>query len=309
MRYFKLFILIFFISYYTSSANSYTQESACFLNKSTKIIYICIQEFQSTRHNNIESNKSIVEKIRLQLKGSIYLKLTSYLLIFCLGYLSAMMYSKYKIKNIMGEEYDEYKNKIKSSKKYPSSIYGIILLLKNRKNDYKNSKNPISYTTKSNDSSNLERLKNEIENLTSRNRELEKKYFDSIEIPKSNSEKIMPEETGNLNIDEIKNNTLYFSIPEKDGTFLVEKSTISAIQRSYYMIEFKGDEKMGKLIYRSGNLDDSAISQMDYILGPVCEIENSLMNNPTKIIIEAQGTVLKDDGKWKIKDKIKIKLI
>jgi len=48
---------------------------------------------------------------------------------------------------------------------------------------------------------------------------------------------------------------------------------------------------------------------MDYILGPVCEIENSLMKNPTRIIIESQGTVVKDDGKWKIKDKIKIKLI
>jgi len=168
-----------------------------------------------------------------------------------LGYLSAMMYSKYKIKNILGEEYDEYKNQIKSSKKYPSSIYGIILRLKDRKNDYKNSKTPISYTTKSNDTSNLERLKNEIENLTYRNRELEKKYFDSTEIPKNNSEnseKIMPEKTGNLNFDEIKNNTLYFSIPEKDGTFLVEKSTISAIQRSYYMIECKGDEKKGNLI-------------------------------------------------------------
>ena len=244
-------------------------------------------------------------------KGSLFFRIMSYILIFILGCLSAIVFFNFRIKNILEEEYKEYKSQIKAShKKYPPFIFGIIQFLKEKKNSYKNKTS--SSVTGSNDKHTFERLTEENKKLIIRNRELEAMDFKSNDQSNNNiltGENIIDENTGIQKSPEKKATILYFSIAEKDGSFFEDKSTNTALVRSYYQIEYVDGQRTGKLTYRSGNLDVSALSQMDYILGPVCEIENSSMNNPSRIIVQSSGSVIKEDDKWKIKDKIKIKLI
>jgi len=254
------------------------------------------------------------------------IEIAGYILIFILGCISVIMYFNFRIKKILAQEYHKYKRDIRDKRengeKYPRSIFGIIQFLKVQKDKYKND----STSPKSSSSSSSSSLKNqspnhfliveELEkinkNLSDRYSELEKKYLElEGEFQKfvPVSDNIIIEGTGNANNPEKKPTILYFSLPEEDGSFLEDKASVTASARSYYKIEFLEGDRAAKLVYRSGNLDISALSQMDYILGPVCEIENSSMNNPTKIIIDSQGTVIKEEDKWKIKDKIKLKLI
>ncbi len=282
MKYLKLFFLIFLFTYYNSSANTFNPD-----------IFV---------HNIDVADEN---------KGNIFLSITGYILIFILGCISVIVYFYFRIKGILKEEYDFYKSEIRGSyEKYPSFIFGVIQFLKERKNSYKNS-TPSSKNQSTNNSV-IEDLRKDNIILDDRYTELEKKYL--VLEGQSNSniptgENVIAEQTGNIYQQEIKAKVLYFSIPDEDGSFSEETASVTAFMRSYYKIEYFEGDSAAKLIYRSGNLDASALSQMDYILGPVCEIENSSMNNPTKIIIESHGTVVQEDDKWKIKDKIKLKLI
>jgi hypothetical protein len=273
MKYLKLFFLIFLFTYYNCSADTFNPD-----------IFV----------NNID--------LADENKGNIFLSITGYILIFILGCISVIVYFHFRIQHILEEEYVEYKRQIKgSNENYPSFIFGVIQFLKERKNTYKNK--TLLQNTESNKNYRLQTLIKENRNLTERNRELEKKLLDSNDIPKNNNqngEKIILEQAAPLILQEKKANILYFSIAEKDGSFFEDKSTITALARSYYQIEYFEGERTGKLIYRSGNLDTSALSQMDQILGPVCEIENSSITNPTRIIVQSSGTVVKEDDKWKI---------
>ncbi len=247
------------------------------------------------------------------------IEIPGYILVFILGYISSRMYFKYKIEKILFQEYSKYKSDIRDKRengeKYARSIFGIIQFLKEQKDKYKNdSTSPKSSSLKNHTPKNsvIQELEKNNKNLDDRYSELEKKYLE-LEGKSENfvpvSDNVIIENTGNTNNPEKKLTILYFSLPEEDGSFLEDKASVTASARSYYKIEFLKGDRAAKLIYRSGNLDVSALSQMDYILGPVCEIENSSMNNPTKIIIESQGTVVQEDDKWKINDKIKLKLI
>lgn len=316
MKYLKLFLLIFLFTYYNSSANTFNQDSALFLNKSAESIAKINQGVNQKEDTTITKkpiNYGNSIKGENKDEGNISIRIISYLVIFCFGCLSVIMYFNFRIKDILEEEYDEYKRQIRGSYgKYPSFIFGVIQFLKERKNNYKESNLPPSPKTELNDNYRLRNLTDDNKNLAERYRKLEKEYLDFKDQVKNNnviSENVIVEQTGNLNRQEKKANILYFSIPEEDGSFLEDKASVTVAVRSYYKIEHFDGDRAAKLIYRSGNLDTSALSQMDYILGPVCEIENSSKNNPTKIIIDSQGTVVKEDDKWKIKDKIKIKLI
>lgn len=240
------------------------------------------------------------------------LKLIVYLGIFSVGFLSALLYFKYKIKNILKVEYDIYKTRIQSSeKKYPSFVFGVIEILKERKNEYKKEcENNFPKETKSNKKIISKLLKEEKE-IPQEQKNQPEKYFSDFKGQLNDNVNI--EKTEDIvavsqNSQEKKVSILYFTIPEENGSFLEDAASITATAKSYYKIEFIDGDSTAKLFYRSGNLDPSALSKMDDVLSPVCEIENASMTNPSRISIESQGTVIKDDDKWIILEKIKIKL-
>lgn len=312
MKYLKLLMLLLLISNYTGSAREHNKEHALFVNVSTKMINTIKLDYGGTLKNDVKSDGSFTENKRILPEGSIFITILGYFGIFSIGFLSAMLYFKYKIKNILKVEYHEYKTQIQSSeKKYPSFIFGVIKILKERKNDYKKeSENTSCQKNKSIEKTILisSKEENEIPQEQKNHPENDISDFkgqlnDNIII--ENAEDI---QAVSLNSQEIKVNILYFTIPEENGSFLEDMASLTASATSYYKIEFFEGDRTAKLIYRSGNRDPSAISKMNDILGPVCEIENSSMTNPSRISVESQGTVIKDDDKWIVSDKIKIKL-
>jgi len=103
--------------------------------------------------------------------------------------------------------------------------------------------------------------------------------------------------------------SVYFGMPEDDGSFYVDYAENSPGTRSYYEIRYKLDSYEGNLIYRGGNLDVSALNQMDAILFPVCNITSSNNKSPRKVKVLKNGTVRKVDDKWVVDRKVEIELV
>lgn len=104
--------------------------------------------------------------------------------------------------------------------------------------------------------------------------------------------------------------TLYFSIPEADGSFHQEKGEPFQDDKKHYKIISSRNLSQGELHYISGLYDQKAIDNIDYYLIPVCEVENiSERDIAAKVFQKEAGTVVKISGKWVTNKKIKIKLI
>lgn len=114
------------------------------------------------------------------------------------------------------------------------------------------------------------------------------------------------------NIDNVKNvnkkQALFFTVPNSDGEFDNKMSSSNPEGRNYYKITSEKDSKEGKIEFRSGELDASALDHRDSILRPVCEIKNSTASNPSRIENIALGKVKRVGDKWVIEERVKIKL-
>jgi hypothetical protein len=112
-------------------------------------------------------------------------------------------------------------------------------------------------------------------------------------------------ETGNIS-------TLYFSIPENDGRFNIEKGEQTNDGSKNYKIVSKNSSDEGDLIYISSTRDKRAINRLDSYLKPVCDIDNiSNAESASKIEVIKNGKVIKIAGNWVIdtNHKVKIKLV
>ena len=262
-----------------------------------------------TNENAIqEPIKTDINLEKQQPKVNNILKYLSFLISFVLGGLLVFWFYNKRIKRLLRIEYDHYKNEIKNNdKKYPSFGLGVIQFLIERKNKYKGE-------SELNSSENLNYpLNNEIRSLIDKNKHLEKRYFD-LKDKLSHGNAYSSKDNDSISSDALskkdsaeKSSTLYYSVPERDGCFLDENSTSSPVVRSYFKISFNESEQKGKLYYRGGNLDASAISQMDLILGPVCEIDNISNREANAINIVSNGTVTRADGRWIVQKKIQLK--
>lgn len=241
------------------------------------------------------------------------LKLLVYLGIFIIGCIAMFFYIKNKVKSILYQEYLHYTHEIKfESRKYAWSFFGVIEYLLERKNFYKNDNNPLFMNVKEKQSSlkldqtnknlreDIYKLKNELSKV--------KNQSEQKELETLNEESTIQQELVGTNDQEKKLKFLYYDIPEEDGSFVVLDGKVTSVARSYYKIEYLEGDTRGDLYYRSGNLDASALSQIDYFLKPVCEIENSTLQNPSTIEVLSNGIVLKQEDKWVVDKKIKIKL-
>jgi len=103
--------------------------------------------------------------------------------------------------------------------------------------------------------------------------------------------------------------TYYFSIPESDGSFDLDKSR-SKGSDTFYKIEVDQSGSTGKLYYISSEFDRSAINNVDAYLKPACNIEN-IIDRPYAqgIKVLSPGKVSKYNNKWKIEIPVMIEFI
>jgi hypothetical protein len=254
------------------------------------------------------------------------IKVIKYLSVFILGFilggLAVYFFVRRHFLGILGEDRDKYLSEIKDSRNYRMSVLALFDLLKQRKDKYKNEceqqvnelndelakRTQLSSTLKALEKRNTEltRTKLELENILN-NPLAPKRVFNNnnnMPGPLKIEPRTAPSNRRLLSV--------YFSIPESDGAFSVEKGVPFFDDRKYYKIEYPENSDKGVLHFLSGQFDLKAIDNIDYYLMPVCDIDNiSDRNSATKILQKEPGTVVRYADKWVIdKDKkVKVKLI
>ena len=212
-------------------------------------------------------------------------------------------YSRLKIYSILRMEKSTYKETLMHSQKGLFLYIRLVQKLKERKNEKKDI---------------IEKLENEMSELKKKSNEAGKKK-DVAKLSEEQEKSIVSirqelhVETVN-NSQAIKNpvhNEFYFSIPYSDGSFLNEHKSIDKKHNSFYKI-ITESENSAELFFIPGELDRTALNDINGYLAPVCNIENIENRlNATKILLLKPGKVLLSDGRWKIdnNDKVKIQLI
>jgi len=104
--------------------------------------------------------------------------------------------------------------------------------------------------------------------------------------------------------------SLFFTIPEADGSFYGEKGELVQDERKYFRISPVAGTDRGELFFISGSFDQKAIDNIDYYLFPVCEVENtSRRESASRIVQVVPGSVICSSGKWKVDKKVTVKLV
>jgi hypothetical protein len=110
-------------------------------------------------------------------------------------------------------------------------------------------------------------------------------------------------------VDSKPNKTLFFSVPSQDGEFEHRKGQEEYEDRKLYKIIYQEGKSDGKIEYISGELDGHAINHKDSMLKPVCNIKETVEQNPTRIKMLKPGKVRLNGNEWVIQDKLKIEII
>ena len=207
---------------------------------------------------------------------------------------------KSRIYYLLDDDKETYKNSVQRGL---FSFLSMVSLLKKRKDDYKNRVsellNKIEKLEKKPKSENDTTSKTNIDNV-----ENEQLTVNTDDSSKS-IEWVISKEAGNKSIS-------YFSIPENDGRFIIEKGEQTNDGSKYYKIVSKTSSDEGDLFYISGTQDKRAINRLDSYLKPVCDIDNIInAENASKIEVLKNGKVIKIADSWVIdtNHKVKIKLV
>jgi len=221
------------------------------------------------------------------------------------GGLLIIMYSKDRIYSILSTERNVYSESLikYGEKKYLFKYIGIVAKLKERKDDKKKE---------------ICNLKNEINQLKSEIEKANNKYDGSGKelIDTKDDETLEKKTVSNVTEWEVvteidSTETIYFTIPESDGSFKIINGKKSKELDCFYKIETDKNNQKGRLFFISGDYDLRALDNIDYYLNPVCEIENiSDRSHAKEIIMIKNGTVVFSGDNWNIdaKNKVKIKL-
>jgi hypothetical protein len=304
MKYFLVFLCLYTIGIQASNYSSIENNSFNLTEKNlviTPIYALLDSEITAGVADNLKRQSSD--------NSDLLLLVITHTLIFILGFICAVIYYNRKIRSLLDKEFDTYNSEYKKRNGGFSFMkIGIIKILKEQKDEYKSKSNQTTNVQSKptiiravSQPSSFENPASNTKKVIEESEDQESSYSVNWDNPSPQPEKTMVPE-------EIKQMVLFFSLPDEDGSFSLDNSSISPTSRSYYKVEYTEGDNKGKLIYRSGDLDISALSQMDYILSPVCDIENSSMPNPTVIYIESDGEVIKEGDSWKIDQKIKIRL-
>lgn len=248
----------------------------------------------------------------VQNNNTILVILCSLFIGFLLGFLSIYIYTKSKIFNVLSEEKDNYKNKLKNSgERYLFSYIGLVRVLHESKNHKKNEIGQLNKT--------IINLKNESNSKKNKFQSRDSNFSQNAQEFTNIEEHELSKEDAPNNVIEWKGdellyptNIIYFSIPEEDGSFKVVNGKNTKEIDCFYKIEVDKNNQKGKLFFISSEFDLRALDNIDYYLNPVCEIENiSERIHARRIMLLSSGTVILNGDIWKIDmdKKIKIKLI
>lgn len=219
---------------------------------------------------------------------------------FLIGMFITFFIIKSRIYNLLDDDKETYKNSVQQGL---FSFLSMVNLLKKRKDDYKNKAtellNKIEKLEKKSKSENDTASKTSIDNV-----ETEQLKVNTDDSAKS-IEWDISKDAGNKSI-------TYFSIPENDGRFIIEKGEQTNDGSKYYKIVNRTSSDEGDLFYLSGTQDKRAINRLDSYLKPVCDIDNIInAESASKIEVLKNGKVIKIADSWVIdtNHKVKIKLV
>jgi hypothetical protein len=233
------------------------------------------------------------------------------LLSFLAGGFVVYIISEKAIFSLLSKEKEYYIRELQLSKRsnYPYYI-SIVKLLKERKEHYKSELERLKKLPLKDDA---DKLKEQIQLLSSENKELKEKLSDDNSVNEENVK--LPDKPVHDTKEEVYVGTshkIYFTIPEKEGRFKNVNSKSNNNGNCHYRIEFELNKNTGQLFYISGELDRRAIENIDACLIPVCEIENiSNRKDAFRIELIQPGTVYLKNDSWVIDpaNKVKIKLV
>ncbi|MBZ9787600.1 hypothetical protein LB456_09045 [Psychroflexus sp. CAK57W] len=257
----------------------------------------------------INSNPTKTSRSRNQAIHNSYYYEFLYVLIFILigflaGFFTFYKYNKRQIKKIIGDKYLDYKSA--SNDIYLFGYLNAVAFLKDRKEDYKEEKKKLKVNKDLEIESLNEKLKrhqNKNIEISDSNEKVNKNNEDERAI---NKPVVLPEKK------EVKNNILFFTIPEGDGSFIKTNGEETYSGKNYFKISFEESSLKGDLFYISGQRDGRAINRLDTNLKPVCEIENiSNASTANRVELIEKGKVTLQGEKWVIdpNNKVKIRLI
>ena len=219
---------------------------------------------------------------------------------FIIGMIITFFLIKSRIYYLLDDDKETYKNSVQLGL---FSFLSMVSLLKKRKDDYKNKVRELLSTIEK-----LEKKSKPENDITTKtsidNVDTEKLKVNTDDSAKS-IEWDISKEVGNTSIS-------YFSIPENDGRFIIEKGEQINDGSKYYKIEHRNNSDEGSLFYINSNQDKRAINRLDSYLKPVCDVDNIInAESASKIEVLKYGKVIKIADSWVIdtNHKVKIKLV
>ena len=219
---------------------------------------------------------------------------------FLIGMFICYFMIKSSIYSLLDDDKETYK---KSVSKSLFSFLSMLGLLKKRKDEYKNK---------------VKELERKIEKLEKKsvpeNDSISKTNGDTIDTEKTKVSVENPAKSieWDLSKDGGNKSESYFSIPENDGRFIIDKGEQTNDGSKYYKIVCRTNSDEGDLLYISGPQDKRAINRIDSYLKPVCDIDNIINAEiASKIEVLKNGKVIKISDSWVIdtNHKVKIKLV
>ncbi len=106
--------------------------------------------------------------------------------------------------------------------------------------------------------------------------------------------------------------SVYFSMPEPNGSFQFANSALTNDGKKYYRIDFEENSNKGNLHFLSSERDQRAINRLDSYLTPACKILNIIDSpNASRVQMKEIGAVKRTEDGWQIDPdkKVVIKLI
>lgn len=280
------------------------------INWSQKVEEIIIKYNEDIKRNYPKTNLIIIQddknltSSKIESKPSsntskVYIfSVISGILSFFIGFFLCYQIVKTRIYKVFANDLGKYLNS--TSHKGLFSYLSIIGILKSRKEHHKKEEEILKNKVVKLEFKLLHKS-NQINKLPKQNRNATKAIH-KTDIPEKPIECDIQKEDEKISV-------LYFSIPESDGRFIIEKGELADDGTKYYKIEHKGNSDEGRLFFLCGRQDKRAINRLDSYLRPVCEIDNiNYSDNASKIELVNHGLVIKISDSWVIDTNKKVKI-
>ena len=245
--------------------------------------------------------------------GNYFLHITMLLFGILIGVIIIKRRIKSQVFSILNNE--DYENSRSLNQKKYNPNLGLIEGIKTfrkRKENYKTSSETLEKK--------VEKLKYEIETLEEKNKETNNentRLKNQVNLNKTESISFQVTENDKVeseNISEVKREqitSIFFSIPDNNGSFNINNSENFDDGRKYYKVDYEKDSDKGSILFVSSNKDKRAIREFETFLESVCDIENpEEADVASKVEVLKTGIVNFIDGRWVIdkNNKIKVKL-